>query len=373
MSKYRIKFSQGKENKIVQKGNKKKQIKRGESKINRKSGSTTVYDIAEKAGVSVSTVSKVLSSSNYKVASKTKELILEVAKELNYEKVIQKKENLIANVAVIIPNLLNPYYASLVTGLEGALQIGGMTMVLYNSRNSRNLEVKYADQLKQDDFAGVIIASICESFEHIKRMIDRGLRVLAFEQQIDLACNRVCFNYQKGGFLATEYLIQKGKNHIGFISSPLTRSSRIQVYEGFKKALKRYHVPLQEKYIQIAGTESAVANEIYEYRNGMEQAQQMIEKGSVPEAIFCINDMTAIGVIKKLQNSGYRIPKDVGIIGFDNIYFSTMISPPLTTIEQSTYELGSMAADILIGSVHDPNRNNVSIVLDPRLIIRESV
>ncbi len=335
-----------------------------------------MYVIAQEAKVSVSTVSKVLSNAEYHVAEKTRQHILEVAEQLGYSKLYKtyaKREHIGSSVAVIVPNILNPYYASLVTGLEGALQAGGMQMVLYNSRNSRELEIKYATQLLDENLAGVIVASICEQYDHIHKLIQKGLKVLAFEQQIDLKCNKVCFNYKKGGFMATDYLLQKGKRKIGFVSSPLTRSSRKQVYEGFLQAFRKHGLEPEQKYLRIAQKEEMAPNELFEYQNGMEQVREMIQSDSVPEAIFCINDLTAIGVMKMLQNNGYKIPDDVGVIGFDNIHLSTMVLPTLTTIEQSTYELGSMAAEILIGSIHDPGRNEVSIVLEPKLIVRESV
>ncbi len=356
--------------------NKKKPKGTGGVSINRKTGEVTVYDVAREAKVSVSTVSKVLSASDYHVAEKTRRHILEVAKAMQYSKLYQayaKREHIKTSVAVIVPNILNPYYASLVTGLEGALQAGGMQMVLYNSRNDWELEVKYAGQLLNENFAGVIIASICAHHEHINKLIHKGIKVLAFEQQVDLKCNRVCFNYKKGGFMATDFLLQKGKRKIGFISSPLTRPSRKQVYEGFLQAFHKRGLEPEPKYIRIAQKEEITPNELFEYQNGMEQVQEMIRTDTVPEAIFSINDLTAIGVMKTLQNNGYRIPGDVGVVGFDNIYLSTMVLPTLTTIEQSTYELGSLAAEILIGSIHDPGRNEVSIMLEPKLIVRESV
>ncbi|KUO76459.1 MAG: hypothetical protein APF77_18050 [Clostridia bacterium BRH_c25] len=345
--------------------------------MNKKHGNVTVYDVAKVAGVSVSTVSKILNSSSYKFTDKTKKQVLDIAKELGYEKqhnTVSGERKVAGNkIAVISPDIINPYYASLVTGLESALQAGGMDMVFYNSRNNRMLEVKIANQLLESDCIGVIIVSICDSYDHIKRLIDTGTKVVAFEQQIDLECNKVGFNYSKGGFMATEFLIQKGYKNIGFISSPMTRPSRKQVYEGYKKALARYNITPNEKYIKIAENEIQSSVEMFDYQNGINLVQEMISQGDLPNAIFCINDITAIGVIKKLQDSGYHVPEDVGVIGFDNISFSYMIAPSLTTIEQSTYELGAMAAEILIGSINDPNRGNIAIVLEPKLIIRESV
>lgn len=344
--------------------------------MNRKSGKVTVYDISREAGVSVATVSKVLSKADYKISEETRSLVFSTAEKLGYGKkndMWKPKETFANHVAVITPNIMNPYYASLVTGLESALQSGDMTVMLYNTRNSKELEIKYAEQILESNYAGVIVVSICDQFQHISRLIERGVKVVAFEQDIDLACNKVGFNYRKGGFMATEYLISRGNHRIGFVSAPLTRASRKQVFEGYKKALGRYGISYCPEYVRIAENETQSTLQLYEYRNGMNQVQQMMKEQAVPEAIFCINDLTAIGVIHGLQENGYRVPEDVGVIGFDNIYMSAMVTPQLTTIEQSTYELGTVAAEILVGSIHDPNRKPVSIVLEPKLIERKSV
>lgn len=179
-----------------------------------------------------------MSKAGYKVSEKTRALVFDTAIRMGYEKLdtIPQQEAQTNNVAVIIPNILNPYYASLVTGLESALQSGDMTMMLYNTRNNKELEKKYAAQLLDGNYSGVIIVSICDQFDHIKRLIENGVKVVAFEQQVDLDCNKVGFDYSKGGFMATEYLIRKGKGTVGFITAPITRSSRKQVFDGYKKA-----------------------------------------------------------------------------------------------------------------------------------------
>jgi len=345
--------------------------------VNKKSGNTTIYDVAKAAKVSVSTVSKILNGSAYKFADNTRKQVLDIAKELGYKKrqynESGERKAVYNKIAVIFPDIINPYYASLVTGLESSLRAGGMDMVFFNSHNNRFAEVKIADQLLESDCIGLIIVSICDSYDHIKRLIDHGIKVVAFEQHVDLDCSKVGFNYSKGGFMAAEYLLQKGYKKIGFISSPMTRPSRKQVFEGYKKALARYNAALNEKYIKIAENEIQSTVEMYDYQNGINLVQELISQGDLPDAIFCINDITAIGAIKKLKDSGYRVPEDIGVIGFDNICFSYMIAPALTTIEQSTYELGAMAAEILIGSINDQNRGNISVVLEPKLIIRDSV
>lgn len=344
--------------------------------LNKKSGNVTIYDVAKEANVSVSTVSKILNNSEHKFKEETKAMVFETAEKLGYERldsIISNDKKGSNKIAAIIPDIINPYYASLANGLENALRASGMEMIFHNSHNSRELEISIANQLIKSDCSGAIIISICESYNHIKELIDAGIKVVAFEQYVDLDCNKVGFNYSKGGFMATEFLIKNGYSKIGFISSPLSRKSRLQVFDGYKKALAKNDVEFNENLVKLAASEDRNADIMYDYENGIEQVDMMIKEKQLPEAIFCINDMTAIGVIRKLQDEGYNVPNDISVIGFDNINFSYVIRPELTTIEQSTYELGAMAAEILIGSINDSNRGNISIVLEPKLIVRESV
>lgn len=346
-------------------------------KVNKKSGNVTIYDISKAAGVSVSTVSKILNNTEHKFREETRKLVLETAEKLGYKKknyTSNKNSKLLANnIAVVVPDITNPYYASLVNGLESSLLLYGMSMSFHISCNNQELEVEITKQLLDTNCKAVIIVSICNNYQHIKKLIDAGTKVLAFEQDVNLDCNKVGFDYFKGGFMATEFLINNGFDEIGFISSPLTRNSRVQVFDGYKKALKKYNIPFKEEFVKVAKNEINNIDGIGDYENGIEQVSKMLSDGKLPKSIFCINDMTAIGVMRKLQDEGLDIPNDVSIIGFDNINFSHIVRPKLTTIEQSTYELGAMAAEILIGSLKDSNRRNVSIILEPKLIIRESV
>lgn len=344
--------------------------------MNKRSGKPTIYDVALKAGVSTSTVSRTLRNVGYAVSQETRERVLQAVKVLNYDTYAYEnlnKTNSENRVAVIIPNIINPYYSTLITGVEYNLQNAGMQMVLFNTGGIKAKEISIVEEILESNFKGVIIISICEKHCHIQKLINSNIKVVACEQSINLDCNSVTFNFFGGGLLATEYLISKGKKKIAFIGSPIDRYSRIMLFNGYKKALKRNYLKYDEKYIKIAKAEKSSGTEIFEFKNGKEQVNDLINTGLIPDAIFCVNDITAIGVMHQLQHYGYKIPSDISVIGFDNIYFSSMIYPPLTTIDQCTYELGTMAAEILIGSINDPNRGNISTVLEPKLVARGSV
>jgi LacI family transcriptional regulator len=344
--------------------------------MNKKIKNVTIYDVAREAGVSTSTVSRTLRDEGYPVSSKTREKVYEAVKKLNYDiEIYEKKQEDRSEkrIAVVVPNIINPYYSTLITGVEYNLHVSGMEMVLYSTGGSKDKEVSVVEDIVESKPLGVIIISICENHDHIQKLIDANISVVACEQSIDLDCNSVTFNFFEGGLMATEYLISKGKKKIAFISSPLDRYSRISLFNGYKKALKRNSIELDKKLIKISKTEKPSGVEMFEFKNGKDQIDALIREKNIPDAIFCINDITAIGVIQRLKECGYDIPGDISVIGFDNIYISSMIYPSLTTIDQSTYELGTMATEILLGSINDSARGNVSTVLEPKLIIRDSV
>lgn len=343
--------------------------------MNKKSGKTTIYDVAKAAGVSTSTVSKVFNypeSAGITVA--TRDRILAVARELDYPKLnrTSNPERDLKRVAVIVPSLMNPYYASMISGIEQALRETDMLMTLYCSHNNPKLEIQSANQIKNTRAAGVIISSICQKTSHIRQLMESGISVVASEQQVDLPCSKVYFNYEKGGYMAAEHLIKSGRSRIAFVSSPLTRPSRRQVLDGYKKALADNGLYAWPELLRVARDEVAGPNELYEFQNGILQMNQLLRDKVPVDAVFCINDITAIGVIHAIEKQGLSIPEQIAVVGFDNIIYSEMLNPTLTTIEQSAHELGSLAADLLIRNIKDSSRESVSLTLEPKLIIRSS-
>jgi LacI family transcriptional regulator len=335
---------------------------------------TTIYSVAAHAGVSPATVSRVLSGSGYSVSAETKERVLASASFLGYNTGGATKKLHRNIIAVIIPNLINPYYTSLIMGLEYSLRDLGMSMLLMNTAGSLELEKGFIVEILRDEISGVIISPVGENCDHLRDLEKQGVNMVVMEQAPDIDCNRVSFNYKGGGIQAVQYLIGKGCKTIGFIGSPLTRYGRREIFAGYLSALENNGIVKDDRYIRIAKEEYRTPGslaEVYEYSNGISGVQSMIESG-LPEALFCANDITAIGAIQVLQKNGLAIPRDISVIGSDNIPFSAMIYPSLTTIDQSIYEMGSMSAEIMAGKINDKNRRNISATLDPRLIIRNS-
>ena len=337
----------------------------------------TIYDIASEAGASTATVSRVLSNSGYPVKTEMRRKILDAAKKLNYSpnmlgRMLKKSESM--DIGVIIPTISNPFYPQMVLGIELEARQSGYNILLCNSFRDVSTEKKYIESLYQKQVKGIIISSIDENHMFLKEMQDDGVKIVVFDQDIeDLKCCKVGFDHVKGSMMAVEYLVKMGHRNIAFLTSPMTRKSRKDTLEGFKLALLKNNLVFKKENVIVSESEEELQSGTYEFENGKRLAVKFLELADRPTAIFAVNDMTAFGIIQELLNNNVRVPEDVSVVGFDNIEISSMINPPLTTVNQPSFETGRQACKMLLDSMGDREHSDVSIMLEPSLVIRKSV
>jgi len=344
---------------------------------NMKASRATIYDVARISGVSSTTVSRVLNNKGYPVSEEVRRRVLDAAIQIGYhpKKRIAKKTGSSPIVYVVVPSITNPYYLQLAIGVEQVLhKRSDVKMVLYNTNGSQEAEREFAADIvyNSQNCLGVIIASISPTHEHLLQLQYAGLKMVAFDQQISINCHMIQFNYRAGGRMAATHLINTGRRRIGFISSPLTRFSRREVYAGFCDALKQFGLELDQRYIKIANKETILSDRTYDYNNGVMLTQQLLKEGNLPDGLVCINDVTAMGVMEALQAAKVKVPESVGVVGFDNIFASQTVTPRLTTVDQCTLEMGSLAANILLDSNDKTDQEIAKIMLEPSLVVRES-
>lgn len=335
----------------------------------------TIYDVANACEVSAATVSRVLSSSTYPVKAATKEKILQVAKQLNYTpnllgKALKTRQ--VRDIGVIVPNISNSHYSLLLQGVYDKVIEEGYTPILLNSYRNPEIEEKNIELLMRKQTRGIIIVSISSNTAAIKNAISHGCQVVMIEQDTDVDCLKIGFNFRKGAYLAAQHLIENGHKKIGFIGAPLDRPSRVQMLEGYKQSLIDANLPVIDKFIHLNSQEIDGAS-IYEFENGMAAAKGFCDKSDRPTGYMCINDMTALGAMKAFTQHGLKIPEDVSVIGFDNIPYAKIAIPELTTIDQCAYEMGILSSRMLIEHIEDVTKPNVSVVLEPTLVVRHSV
>lgn len=336
----------------------------------------TIKDIARLAGTSTATVSRVINNKDYPVKKELRDKVLKVVNESNYSPNLigkQLKTNTSNEIGVIIPNISNLYYNHLISGIEYALRDSNYQIILCNTNGDKELERKHLESMYQKQIKGLIISSVNNDSGYLEFLQKSGMKIVAFEQDIALKCAKVNFDYFEGGYLAAEYFIKKGHTKIGFISAPLTLYSRKKVFEGFMSCLEKYGLKSESIITKISTKMEKKNHGYFEYENGKNLALKIIAEKELPTALFCINDMTAFGAIHEFIKEGYRVPEDISIMGFDNIDIAEMITPSLTTIDQSTLKMGELAAGKLLSIFENDNEMNCTVeLLKPKLIERKS-
>lgn len=338
---------------------------------------TTIYDIAKHCKVSPSTVSRVLSGSDYPVSQDTRREIMKAAEDLHYiPNLIGKslKMDRVNDIGVVIPNMSN-YYSTLLRGIQDVAQRFDSQIILCNSFRDPKTEEKNVNLLLQKQVKGILIASIDDTGTIIQNILNKNVSVVAMEQEVKVDCSRAGFNFASGAEIATRHLIELGHSDIAFVSAPLLRPSRKKLLDGYKKAMAGHGIPVKDEFVYVETHEHDDDDQMYDFMLGKRAAEYLMSLRDRPTAVFCINDMAAIGLIRQLQVRGVRVPDDLSVIGFDNILFTEMITPSLTTIDQSTYDLGHLAADLLFKNIlpqHPLPMSHVTIQLEPKLIVRES-
>ena len=332
---------------------------------------TTLKVIAEKTGMSVTAVSLVLNHKDCRIAENKKRLILETADELQY------RPNLVAvslvkgtthTVGLIISDIRNDFFSSLAKAAEEECRKHQWNLILCNS-NSHEEDVENIRMLADKGVNGIIFGMATDTTE---KMAAENLALLKKEKlpfvQVDRyveagAGDIVCVNHVKGGFDATEHLISLGHRRIACITGPEHLVDSQKRLEGYRKALQAGGIE-EDPALIIPGK--------YSFDSGTLAIRQLIRQGSRFTAVFAFNDVMAIAAIRELTQQGFRIPEDISIVGYDDIFMSEFLSIPLTTIHQPTYDLGAAAAELVMTREKRPHAAGEKRVLDPALVIRGS-
>ncbi len=337
----------------------------------------TISDIARIANVSVATVSRALNNPEYPVSEETRKKILGIAKEIDYKPNIfskMLKGGASKEIGVIVPNITNPFYSHLVSAVEKECIKNGYVPIICSSYNSQSLEEKHINMFSQKHVAGMLMSTISGNVEVLDNLSDNKMKFVLFDQDYtDLDYDSVSFDFYKGSSLALEYLTKHGHQDIAFLSAPIDRKSRKKRYEGYQDTLLDKGLKFDEQRVIISAKTVASDGGEFEFENGRALARLLLEGNTLPDAIVAINDMTAIGIIRELLENGFSVPDDISIIGFDNISISAMMTPALTTINQPSYETGTLATKMLLDRINGKVIKENKIILQPTLIERGSV
>ncbi|OUM93672.1 MAG: LacI family transcriptional regulator [Thermobacillus sp. ZCTH02-B1] len=333
----------------------------------------TIHDIARMANVSAATVSRVLSNSDYPVSQSLREKILKIAAETNYVPNLlgkQLKKNTSTTIGVVVPSIVNPFYSSVILGIEQTARQRKYTVITCNSMHDPELESEYIRMLMEKQVKGLIIASIANDGGMFKQLADMGIHVIAIDQRVDAeGISKIDFDFVKGGQMATRHLIDKGHRRIAYLTARMDRPSRRSIFRGYQEAMKEAGL----EPILVEANADDDHNPLSDFDTGRALARKLLAAKVQATAVFTCNDMLAIGVINELSSRNIRVPEEISVMGFDGIDVGQMIHPPLTTIKQPDYEMGKMACTMLLNMMNNENNHQFEIILQPKLIERQSV
>jgi len=328
----------------------------------------TRNDVARLAGVSPALVSYVLNNGPRPVSEKTRLRVLKAIRDLDYQpSAVARNLRLqrTSTLGLILPDTQNPYFSEVTRGIEWIAFENDYTVILCHSGYSMERELQYVNALRAQRVAGVIWIPATASLEPYNRLVKFGVPTVLLDRFIPgQKVTAVVADNLRGGYLATQYLIQLGHQRIGAISRPVDLSHSQGRIQGYLAALREAGLPIDERLIVPGG---------YWLENGRKAFEQLMTLEDPPTALFAYNDIMAIGALRAAHQHGLKIPDDFSIIGFDNIPEADFTSPALTTISQPKFDMGRTGTELLLRLISGENPSVESLPpLDVDLIVRES-
>ncbi|SJZ64545.1 LacI family DNA-binding transcriptional regulator [Anaerorhabdus furcosa] len=332
-----------------------------------KYSSVKISDVSKLAGVSVATVSRVINNTCF-VNPETKEKVLKAVEELAYEPNLSARNlrrNTSGAILVIAPNMTNPYYSNIIKGIsETARKYDCSTFVCSTDGDKeQELELlKILDNRRAD--AAIILATNIDNDE-ILPYVKKYPVVFCSEYNPALNIDRVSIDNYQAAVEATEYLIGLGHRNVGMMSSENDYISTELRKQGFLDACKKHGIKNAEKNIVYASKD-------YSFSSARSLAKKIFSKKNHIDALFCISDILALGAIYGARECKLEVPEDVSILGFDNLEYSEMMVPQISTVNQPCYKLGEAAMERIQDKLNNPESEPKVEILKHRLVVRGS-
>ena len=329
---------------------------------------TTILDIARELRLSKSTVSRALTG-HPNVKQETRKTILEMAEKLDYERnmlaisLVRSKSN---TIGVIVPEFLNSFFPLIIDEIQKTASLAGYNVLITQSGESYETEVTNAKILLANYVDGVLVSLTKETqnFDHLKIFQRKGIPIVFFNRVCeDMEVPKVIVDDYSGAFNAVEHLIKRGKRRIAHLAGPATLQISRKRLSGYRDALTKHRIPIDEELI-IPYDFSVDKVHIY--------VKYLLNLPNRPDALFAINDPTAIRAIQVIKAEGLRIPKDIAVVGFSNDPVGEFMEPSLTTVSQPLKEMGQTATRLLIDQIEKDATKPLIKALKTSLIVRNS-
>lgn len=330
----------------------------------------TIFDIARELQISKSTVSRALTN-HPNVHQETRRKVLELANKLEYQRnmmairLATQKSNIIG---IIVPEFISSYFPLAIIGIQEVATKAGYGVIISQSNECYETEVANAKVMLANQVDGMLISVTKETtdFDHLKIFERKGIPIVQFNRvSSHLSVPKVIVDDYEGAFSAVEYLIKSGRRRIAHFAGPKSLSISIRRLNGYLDALKKNNIDIDEDLI--------VSYDL-DLEKVSAHTNRLLALKERPDAIFAVNDPTAIEIIQVIKKAGWQVPQDLAVIGFSNDYVSALISPPLTTVAQPVKEIGMVAAKLLLEQIKRDigDWKASTTVLKTELIVRGS-
>ncbi len=327
----------------------------------------TMKEVADLANVSVATVSRVINKSGY-VRPELEERVFSAMSELKYQpsalaRSLRRQETL--TVGLLVPQVDLPFFGALAFTIERSLFEHNYRALICSAEEDASKENAYIQMLIRQRVDGVIMVPTGHNTEGLRQLIDAGVPVVLVDRDLNIdGVSKVLSNNQQGGYEGMKHLISLGHRNIAIISA-LTHTKSVAA------RIAGAHVALAEANLTpFAELYSASAPDQFEF--GYRAMDGLLQKSTLPSAVFALTDVAAVGVMHAVARHGLNIPRDVSVLGFDNIPLAAFMLPELTTVEQPIREMGNTASHLLLDIMQRREHRPQSLMLNTRLIVRQS-
>jgi len=334
-----------------------------------KSHQTTIKDIAHALGVSISTVSRALKD-HPDISPETKQLVRDMVEKMKYKpnaialSLRNRRTNIIG---VVVPEIVHHFFSSVISGIDEAAMSAGYNVMFFQSNERFEREVLNIQSLINSRVDGVLIslAKGSRKFNHIRQLKENGIPVVFFDRACDeIETDKVIVDDFEGAFNAVDYLIKTGCTRIAHYAGPQHLQISYLRKRGYISALEKNGIAVDDNLII----------ECDSYECAFEVTRILMSSPNPPDAIFTVNDMTAVGALNTIKGMGFRVPDEISIVGFTDGLVSSVTDPLLTTVCQHGFEIGKKATEILIKRICEDSDIIVPIteIVKTDLVVRNS-
>ena len=315
----------------------------------------TIREVAENAGVSYATVSHVINNTRF-VSQETRERVQAAMTALNYRpnalarSLRQGKTN---TIGLVLPDSANPFFAEISRGIEDEAFKQGYSVFLCNTELDTERELFYVDVLSKKQVDGIIFVAAGDQADLLDFLLRQNMPVVMIDRDLpNVEVDAVLTDHQLGGLLATRHLIELGHKRIACIAGPSSITPSAERIIGYRKALEEAGLAYDE-ILLLRGD--------YHAQSGMDITHSILRMNPRPTAIFALNDLMALGALRAASEAGYAVPRDLAVVGYDDLEIARFTNPPLTTIAQPKKEIGAQAIHLLVDRIarksHPPSRS----------------